>query len=182
MGSWFYKNKYIVHVGLLIIYTLWALNYFYPVIRFQFSIFNQIFSLSVQLIPLVLLINGFRFKHIFVKIMNSVISIIFSLIGALVAFIILIGIFTVNPNEAFMLIQKVQINSNFIVVYRTNGGATTDYGIVVRQEKEIVKGVLLVKDLYRKYHMYDVSIKKLGDNKVEIDDEKIYIKRNVYLP
>ncbi|AGB20268.1 hypothetical protein Thethe_02705 [Thermoanaerobacterium thermosaccharolyticum M0795] len=167
---------------LIVIYALWALNYFHPVIRFQFSIINQIFSLGVQLIPLVLLINGFRFKHIFVRIMNSVISIIFSLIGALVAFIILIGIFTVNANEAFMPIQKVQINSNFIVVYRTNGGATTDYGIVVRQEKEIVKGVLLVKDLYRKYHMYDVSIKKLGDNEVEINDEKIYIKKDVYFP
>jgi len=167
---------------LIVIYALWALNYFHPVIRFQFSIINQIFSLGVQLIPLVLLINGFRFKHIFAKIVNSVISIIFSSIGIVIVIIILLGIFTLNVNEAFMPIQKVQIGSNFIVVYRTNGGATTDYGIVVRQEKEIVKGVLLVKDLYRKYHMYDVSIKKLGDNAVEIDDEEIYIKRNVYLP
>jgi hypothetical protein len=63
-----------------------------------------------------------------------------------------------------------------------NGGATTDYRILVRQEKEIIKGVLLVKNLYNRNHMYDITIKKLDNNAVEINGEKIIIKQNIYFP
>ncbi|AST56974.1 uncharacterized protein Thert_00831 [Thermoanaerobacterium thermosaccharolyticum] len=178
------NNKYIIHIVLLAIYILWILNldYFYPFIRFKSLKLNDIFSLCIQIIPLMPLINGFRFKHISAKIVNSVVSIILMLISATIAAIILFATITLNVNEAFMPIHNIRFESSSVIVYRSNYGATTDYGIAVRQEKEIIKGILLVKNLYKKYHMYDIAMKKLDNNAVEINGKKIYIKRNVYFP
>lgn len=178
------NNKYIIHMTLLAIYILWILNldYFYPFIRFKSLKLNDIFSLCIQIIPLILLINGFRFKHISAKIANSAVSIILMLISTTIAAIMLFATITLNVNEAFMPIHDIKFDSSSVVVYRTNFGATTDYGITVRQEKEIIKGVLLVKNLVRKDHVYDISVKKLSDNAVEVMGKKIYIKRNVYFP
>jgi len=178
------NNKYIIHIVLLAIYILWILNldYFYPFIRFKSLKLNDIFSLCIQIIPLILLINGFRFKHISAKIVNSVVSIILMLISTTIAAIILFATITLNVNEAFMPIHNIKFDSSSVVVYRTNFGATTDYGITVRQEKEVIKGVLLVKNLLRKDHIYDVSIRKSGNNVVELMGKKINIKRNVYCP
>lgn len=184
MNSLVRNNKYIIHIILLAIYILWILNldYFYPFIRFKSLKLNDIFSLCIQIIPLILLINGFRFKHISAKIINSIFSLTLSLISIAIAIIILFSISTLNINEAFMPIHNIMLDSSSVVVYRTNFGATTDYGIVVRQEKEIVKGILLVKNLLRQDYIYDVSIKKLSDNVVELMGKKIYLKRNVYFP
>ncbi|MDN5316698.1 MAG: hypothetical protein PWR08_822 [Thermoanaerobacterium sp.] len=178
------NNKYIIHIVLLAIYILWILNldYFYPFIRFKSLKLNDIFSLCIQIIPLILLINGFRFKHISAKIANSAVSIILIVISTTIAAIMLFATITLNVNEAFMPIHDIKFDSSSVVVYRTNFGATTDYGITVRQEKEIIKGVLLVKNLVRKDHVYDISVKKLSDNAVEVMGKKIYIKRNVYFP
>ncbi|AGB19960.1 hypothetical protein Thethe_02390 [Thermoanaerobacterium thermosaccharolyticum M0795] len=182
MNSLIRNNKYIIHIVLLAIYILWILNldYFYPFIRFKSLKLNNIFSLCIQIIPLMLLINGFRFKHISAKIVNSVVSILLIVISTTIAAIILFATITLNVNEAFMPIHNIRFESSSVIVYRSNYGATTDFGITVRQEKEIIKGVLLVKNLYKKHHMYDITIKKLDNNAVEINSKKINIKRNVY--
>ncbi|WP_257875625.1 hypothetical protein [Thermoanaerobacterium thermosaccharolyticum] len=156
MNSLIRYNKYIIHIVLLAIYILWILNldYFYPFIRFKSLKLIDIFSLCIQIIPLMLLINDFRFKHISAKIINSIFSLTLSLISIAVAIVILFNISTLNKNEAFMPVHKIMIDSSSVVVYRTNFGTTTDYGIVVRQEKEIIKDILLVKNLLRQDHIY----------------------------
>lgn len=184
MNNLIRNNKYIIHIILLAIYILWILNldYFNPFIRFKSLKLNDIFSLCIQIIPLMLLINGFRFKHISAKIINSIFSLTLFLLSIAVAIVILFNISTLNVNEALMPIYNIGFESSSVVVYRSNFGATTDFGITVRQEKEVIKGVLLVKNLYKKYHMYDITIKKLDNNAVEINSKKINIKRNVYFP
>jgi hypothetical protein len=104
------------------------------------------------------------------------------LISTTIAAIILFATITLNVNEAFMPIHNIRFESSSVIVYRSNCGATTDFGITVRHEKEVIKGVLLVKNLLRKDHVYDISVKKLSDNAVELMGKKIYLKRNVYFP
>jgi hypothetical protein len=41
--------------------------------------------------------------------------------------------------------------------YRTNGGATTDYGVVIRQEKALFPGVLLVRRVDDFYPCYSLD-------------------------
>jgi hypothetical protein len=41
--------------------------------------------------------------------------------------------------------------------YRTNGGATTDFGIVIRQERSLIPGVVLVRSLDAFYPCYSLG-------------------------
>ncbi len=44
-----------------------------------------------------------------------------------------------------------------MVAYRTNGGATTDFGVVVRQERQLLPGVRLVRTALEEDHADDVT-------------------------
>ena len=60
-------------------------------------------------------------------------------------------------DNGFERIHQIQ---NDISVYRTNGGATTAYGIVVRQERLLLPGLLMVKVLFKQYELDDLAYKK----------------------
>ena len=170
------QKRIIIHLILLLIYIFGLMNFFFPVIRLQYHVAHQIFGLLLLFIPWVLVINGFFFRRMLVKIINVIILIIPCLIALPFAFLI-----TFSSQDSFMPIHHLNLESFSVMAYRTNGGATTDFGVVVRQEKEIVPGVLLVKQLYSKNHRADILIKRLNDSVIEIDGERIVLKRNVYM-
>ena len=171
------QKRIIIHLILLLIYILGLMNFFFPVIRLQYQVANQIFGLLLLFIPWVLVVNGFFFRRMLVKIINVVILIIPCLIALPYAFLITF----MSSQGAFMPIHHLNLESFSVMAYRTNGGATTDFGVVVRQEKEIVPGVLLVKQFYSKNHQADILIKRLNDSVIEIDGKRIVLKRNVYI-
>jgi hypothetical protein len=92
------------------------------------------------------------------------------LTGALVLlslpFLLVVGFlaFSLPPfiNEQDRSFEKVGQVDEQLAVYRTDGGATTDYGIVVRQEQLVLLGVLLVKNIFNQYHLRDVACQKTG--------------------
>jgi hypothetical protein len=51
------------------------------------------------------------------------------------------------------------LDHSTVIAYRTNGGATPDYGIIVTQEMPVVAGIVLAKDLHRGYHEYAAILK-----------------------
>jgi len=56
----------------------------------------------------------------------------------------------------FDQIEEIQWKGSEIRLYRTNGGATTDFGVVIRKEKNLFPGLLLVRrvdDFYPCYSM-----------------------------
>ena len=53
-------------------------------------------------------------------------------------------------------------------LYRTSSGGLGDIGLVLRQEREIIHGLLLVRDVFSDYSAYDVSITILKDGRVSI--------------
>jgi len=55
-----------------------------------------------------------------------------------------------------------------IVVYRTNGGATTSYGICVRQELPLGHGLSLVRAIYGATRAEDATVEVLTPNVVRI--------------
>lgn len=176
------KRKYICHIALSAIYILGILNIIFPVLRFRCQILNHIFVLFLLFIPWVLFINGFFLKHLISKIINTIVFIIPSILSIPIAFIIIIGLVTFSWKYAFVQIHDYNFKSYSISVYRTDGGATTSYGVVVRQEKEVIFGLLLVKNLYSKYHRDDIPIKILNNHEIEIEGKRIRLKRNVYFP
>jgi hypothetical protein len=53
----------------------------------------------------------------------------------------------VRGDRSFARVAAVPTSRGTIVVYRTNGGALTSFGIVVRQQYTVFPGVLVVHNL-----------------------------------
>jgi hypothetical protein len=60
-----------------------------------------------------------------------------------------------------------------IAFYRTDGGATTDYGIIVRQERVLLPGILLVRKLDDFYPCYAVHSQATADG-IEVGKSQEY--------
>jgi len=67
---------------------------------------------------------------------------------------------------SFEKINKLQINDNNYVLYRTNGGATTSFGLVLRFEKPFIKGLKFVKVIYSKDKASESTLEFEADNRI----------------
>lgn len=170
-----YQYKGFQYILLLMLYIIAIINYVYPVIRFDSRLLNNIFVIFVLLIPIGLMIKGFSFKSPVAKILNILIWVIPCILGILIS--IMIVPFSAN---AFEPIKSLSLDHSDIVAYRTNGGAATSFGIQVRQEKDIIPGIKLVKTVYSQYHKDNVNMIKTGENSFEIEGNPETVKRNVY--
>ena len=77
-----------------------------------------------------------------------------------------------DQDRSFELIRAVPApNGELIKVYRTNGGAMTSYGVVIRKEIKILPGIYLTTVIGSKYHQSDaeVSINPNGSVKINYD-------------
>lgn len=72
-------------------------------------------------------------------------------------------------DPAFETVSSTNVGSARVVIYRTNGGATTAFGIVVRAEKVILPGVYLGHDLLNIYGADNVGISLVSSNSIKID-------------
>jgi hypothetical protein len=79
--------------------------------------------------------------------------------------------FAVFPPVAHDPIDRVALGSSRVVVYRTDGGATTAYGILVRQEQEILPGVLRVAELATAYPAARARVEVLDGHRVRVTIE-----------
>ncbi len=132
------------------------LNWRYPFIRTSSPIFNTCAMLVASLLPWFMLIQALKIEPISLRPGIAGLSAIAGV--ALLPFIIFmifdIADFTTNDDidMGFIPVSTVEMNGTRICAYQTDGGATTDYGLVVRQELRVVPGIYLVRDLYSEYH------------------------------
>jgi hypothetical protein len=68
-----------------------------------------------------------------------------------------------------------------LVIYRTNCGAMCDYGVVVRQERTLVPGLLLVRNIYQRYHAQDAAVEILAPDLVRVEKCKVHLRSWIYL-
>jgi hypothetical protein len=68
-------------------------------------------------------------------------------------------------------IGRVAVGDSRVVVYRTDGGATTAFGILVRQEHEILPGVLRVAELASAYRAAHARVEVLDRDHVRLTVE-----------
>ncbi|MEP6809256.1 MAG: hypothetical protein ABI992_03365 [Chthoniobacterales bacterium] len=66
------------------------------------------------------------------------------------------------------LLRKVAMDRTEVVAYRTNGGATTDYGILVQQELPLFCGLRLVRVLENRGNQYDAMLEVQGRDSVRV--------------
>lgn len=68
-----------------------------------------------------------------------------------------------DQDPSFERIKEITVQGYAIRAYRTNGGATTDYGIVVRRESKDFGSFYLYKSLYSAYHQMEVGVSPTPD-------------------
>jgi len=148
------------------IFALGLLNAFFPILRFSIDLANTVATIFILTIPLFLLLLSFFMPNKRVKIV--IIVALLPVVG-----LCFIGQFFLWPVNAtgyrpFDPISIVAVNGTQVVAYRTDAGATTDFGIVVRQQRRLMPGLLVVRNLYSEYHAHDARLEIAGPAAVRI--------------
>jgi len=71
-------------------------------------------------------------------------------------------------DASYAYLHSVRRTNDRLALYRTNGGATTDWGVVVRQEEFILPGVVRVKRVHDYYHCYEAEITQLDEQRIRV--------------
>jgi hypothetical protein len=166
----------------------------HPVVRTSSTLVNEGLGLFLALgLPWLALLSLTRLKRWWGN--AIVIAGIFPLLfySGLVFFVAMmqLGAMKNGRDLSFEPLSERQWNGSHVRFYRTNGGATTDYGLVIRQERAILPGVLLVRRLDDFYPCYSVDAREI-DEGVQVEDahgscpgfsqrpQKYRLKRFVY--
>ncbi|NRB41483.1 MAG: hypothetical protein HRU20_23930 [Pseudomonadales bacterium] len=72
---------------------------------------------------------------------------------------------------SFEKIREVTVSGVDFRLYRTNGGATTSYGLVLRKEVSILSGLKTVESIFSKYKASESSLIVTEDNKIQLNIE-----------
>lgn len=150
-------------VVLFALYLLVVYNMARPFVRTTIPSLNYFLFAGLILITLGLLIlelfrrrGTIRWVGLVLTLPFAVLSIIYVL-GSLACGSMVIDDGGIDYSFERITIEPVGDGTN-IVGYRTNGGATTDFGMVIRHEWEPVPGLLIVRDLFDKYHANGVDV------------------------
>gem|GEM_PF-4395911 len=156
---------------LSIITLLLLLLRFGQVLIIQSDIVNELILILTLGCLLLLLIKSISFSNLFLKLFSTlVVGIAFLIVLVCIPF----GLFGIISKDKGMIecINELKCNNQSIKVYRTNGGATTDFGILVREEKQILPRLLYVRTIFDKYHLDTIGVKVVDQNKLQILDTK----------
>lgn len=167
---------------LIFIYICTIYNIINPILRFEIRTCNLLFVTVVMLIPILLLLQTSLLKNVVAKTCGRVVSGIFSLISLLIASIMIFNIFMITKDgkdHSFEWLREIQVDEYKIDTYRINGGAMTSYSILVRQEKNILPGIKLVKNVYLKNNKGDVNI-EWDDHTITLDGMRVKLNPNIY--
>ena len=143
-------------------YLALLLNFAFPVVRTtqpwsDYFIFAILISATLGM----LVAELFRRKG-FLKWIGLTLTLPFILFSSLqVLGSITCGAMVLQDNGvdySFERITVVPYKGTNIVGYRTNGGALTDFGMVIRHEGEPIPGLLIVRDLFDRYHAAGAEI------------------------
>jgi hypothetical protein len=127
---------------------LWQLRH--PVVRFASPVANELFGFVLGLcLPWLTVVAIFRIGRWWSKaaavaalLPLLVYSFVFLLFSTMAGFAYRNG-----HDLSFDRFAETHWKESVVGFYRTNGGATTDFGVVIQQEKVLLPGVLLVRKL-----------------------------------
>lgn len=142
-------------------------------VRFENIYVNEIVGLILYLFPIyvLVLISKAKFEKRFFK---TILFILFSIISLGSLLPISFNLLTLSSvkngvDPSFERIQEMNIGSWKVVTYRTNGGATVDFGVLVRTEKPLLPGVYIKRDLIDIYHVSDIKFSTASPDSIKID-------------
>jgi len=155
----------------------------FPVeLRFQNPYLNYLFILILFiLLPITMFSKAYVSKNKLAWFLTSSVVLFFSSIIIFMISFDLSDIKKYGIDPSFEVIQKVQHHNKFYRLYRTNGGATTDYGLLLREEKNLPLKLKLTKVLWKKYHEDNATLKLINPNKLKLEVQPYSTHKNVNL-
>jgi amino acid transporter len=174
---------------LLGVWLMTLLNWRLPFLRFSNHWANVAFVLLASLLPFGLIGTGLVHLGKYRPTEGSRLLTLGLLLLSLPLFaVVVVEVLILPPlaNEDDASFAKIAQIEEQIALYRTNGGATTEYGLVVRQEQRLLPGVLLVKQVFSKYGISYLNYTKAGNHLTIMDPastlkiHEVELKRYVY--
>jgi hypothetical protein len=144
-----------------VLFVVGLMNWRHPVLRFAWQPLNQAVLLAVLALPVVAIVMALGLRPRWIAWSVSLALLLPAAVAAVLALftVLMLGDTLITGQDpSFTHVRDVPVAASTLRVYRTNGGATTNYGAVVRQERTLAPGVRLVRVVYRAYPAYDVRI------------------------
>ena len=129
-------------------------NLRYPVLRFSWPLANIAFFTAAQILPVAAIGSSLRHLAGWRLISFLVVITPAALLGlglAFAGFMCAASVASDGADRSFERQESVATPKGEVVAYRTNGGATTSFGIVVRQECLLLPGLMVVRQLGGEY-------------------------------
>ncbi len=141
-------------------------------VRFESALVNYGFAFALLLLtPLLGLVAAFNLKELWTKVTIALVwAAVFCLL-TLPMFLIginFIDIVTKGIDPSFEFLKEATNQNHRVRFYRTNGGATTAYGIVARVESKILPGLVWTKKIYSEYRQENVDFEWLDEHTIKI--------------
>ncbi len=156
---------------MLIVYVAGMWNWRNPFLRFSDPLPNAIALLGILLLPLILVVLASQFRRVWMRWLWIAALALPSLCSILLGsgtFIVIGILIDTGRDPAFELDRQIPREGYMLSLYRTSSGGLGDNGLVLRQEREIIHGLLLVRDVFSDYSSYDASITILKDGRISI--------------
>jgi len=154
-------------LGLLMFWVCIVLNAFNPLVRFGHPAWNYFFFSAAALTPLGMMVvacwpDGWR--QLVVKFLIASLFIPAALLSVTAAGCGMEVRDGVDGSQE--RISSERFRGGKVAVYRTNGGATTSYGIIVRQECGIFPGISIIRGLTTMSPADEVMLEPLEDGSI----------------
>ena len=146
-------------------------NWHYEVLRFSSPALNALALLAGLALPVVALVvaasrlTGWR-RALGVALLA--LAVVYSLVASFVVTMHLASVIDDGTDRSFESLGTVAVEGGRVGVYRTNCGATCNYGVAVRHERPLLPGVLLVRRLQGFYPAYQAAFEALGPRTVRV--------------
>lgn len=159
-------------IALLAVFGLVWFNWTIPVLRFTSPAANLAFFALALLLPTVAAVLAWRVRprHARLVAMCTLVPVaVGTLLLDVVVALMLVTTIQQREEPGFALVRELVVDGRDLHVYRTSGGATRGYGVIVRQELPMLPGVRLVREVYRRYPAEDATIEATTADHVRFD-------------
>lgn len=74
-------------------------------------------------------------------------------------------------DTSFEQINVLTSGKNKYCLYRTNGGATTSFGLILRRETKFLPGMIIVREMFSKYKASESTLELLDSDTIQMKIE-----------
>jgi hypothetical protein len=162
------RQRGIVLAAWAILYALLIANWWSGGVRFSSPRLNYLFMAAAFCSPLLAAWIAITAANRLWRLSLAVIAPIALVSAALSAgtvFMLVLWVPDVllrDVDRSFQRMREQRVGDETLAVFRTNGGATTDYGVVVRRETVLLPGLRFVTPLCASYPADDVRLSRVG--------------------